>query len=175
VIALEDAAVRGGPNTSYAVYGSLLKGQTAEVVGKDATGTWFTILFKGGPGGRGWVWGEVMETCGDHSNVPVLAAPITPTFTPSFTPSITPTVASPTPDKPGASITADSTTINEGDCTTLRWTATNAREVYLNGQGIAGETSREVCPTQTASYTLRVVGYDNSTAESTVTITVESD
>jgi hypothetical protein len=95
---------------------------------------------------------------------------LTPSFTPTV-PTLTPSHTS-TSAAPGASITADATTIDEGQCTILRWTATNAREVYLNGQGIAGETSREICPDQTTGYTLRVVGYDNSSVESSVTITV---
>ena len=99
---------------------------------------------------------------------------ITPSFTPTSPFTNTPEFTA-TTQKPGASITADSTDIEAGGCTTLRWTATNAREVYLNGQGIAGETSREVCLTETTGYTLRVVGYDNSTAEASVTINVHHD
>jgi hypothetical protein len=44
--------------------------------------------------------------------------------------------------------TADSYEIAEGSCTTLRWRATNVRAVYLNGDGVPGESTREVCPDQ---------------------------
>jgi hypothetical protein len=119
----------------------------------------------------------------------------TPTETPTGTPTATatrtatryvititptriiPTTAVPTtaaPSQPSASIWADSNKLDQGQCTTLHWTAGNAKEVYLNGQGIAGETSRQVCPSQTTTYTLRVVGYDNSTAESSTTINVKA-
>jgi hypothetical protein len=96
---------------------------------------------------------------------------LTPSFTPSSTYTLTPQFTATQPG-PGASITADNTNLDHGGCTILRWTATNAREVYLNGQGIAGETSREICPEQTTTYTLRVVGYDNSQVESSVTVNV---
>jgi hypothetical protein len=113
-----------------------------------------------GPGGR-----EVRQVTIQVSSPPPATTQAPPIATTQAPPPVQPSL-------PGANLWADSTALAAGECTSLHWMATNAKEVYLNGQGIAGETSRQVCPGQTTTYTLKVVGYDNSTAESATTINV---
>ena len=42
--------------------------------------------------------------------------------------------------------TADQLQVNPAQCTTLRWSVTNVKEVRLNGQGVAGVATQQVCP-----------------------------
>ncbi len=48
----------------------------------------------------------------------------------------------------------------ETGCWTVRWKVWNAREVYYEGEGVAGEGYRVECPTSSTEYTLRIVGLD---------------
>jgi len=54
------------------------------------------------------------------------------------------------------SFRADQTSIEQGQCTTLRWDVENATAVYLDGDGVMGHDSRQVCPAQNQTYTLHV-------------------
>ncbi len=51
-------------------------------------------------------------------------------------------------------ITAESTTIKRGQCTFLRWLATNVDELYLDGKQVSNAAQQQVCPTSTTSYRL---------------------
>ena len=85
----------------------------------------------------------------------------------------------PRPPSPTATLTADSTTITEGNCTDLRWTTTNANSASIN-QGIGTVTptasgSEEVCPDATTTYELTADGHSDarpSQATASVTVTV---
>lgn len=55
-----------------------------------------------------------------------------------------------------AELSADRAQIEQGECTTLRWDVEGAREVYVNGEGVAGHDSRQVCPGATTRYDLHV-------------------
>jgi hypothetical protein len=68
--------------------------------------------------------------------------------------------------------TADAYQITLSTCTTLRWRAQGVQAVYLNDQGVAGEDTKEVCPTTTATYTLRVVATDGTSSSRSLTIGV---
>ncbi|MFQ5409914.1 MAG: hypothetical protein ACE5FI_16015, partial [Anaerolineales bacterium] len=77
-----------------------------------------------------------------------------PTFTHTPTFTSTPTA---TPIPPAqVSFTADSTSLVARQCTTLHWSVQNATAVYLNGQGVVGQSSQQVCPGQTTIYSLHV-------------------
>jgi hypothetical protein len=67
---------------------------------------------------------------------------------------------------------ADSYQLVQGACTTLRWRAQGVSAVYLDEQGVAGEDTRQVCPTTSTVYTLRVVDTDNVSSSRTLTIEV---
>jgi hypothetical protein len=67
---------------------------------------------------------------------------------------------------------ADDYQLAEGACTVLRWRAQGVNAVYLNGEGVAGEDTKNVCPPTTTTYTLRVVGSDNTSSYQSITIAV---
>jgi polar amino acid transport system substrate-binding protein len=69
---------------------------------------------------------------------------------------------------------ADSTNINGGQCTRLRWDVRNVQAVYLDGEGVAGVSDREVCPGGTQTYTLTAVKYDGGQESRQVTINVSN-
>ena len=68
--------------------------------------------------------------------------------------------------------TADATQVIKGQCTVLRWRAVDVREVFLNNDGVAGESSQEVCPEVTTPYELRVINTDGTTTTKRLTVTV---
>jgi hypothetical protein len=67
---------------------------------------------------------------------------------------------------------ADRTSISAGECATLRWDVDNVTAVYLDGQGVGGHESRQVCPTATQTYNLTVSRQDGSQQQASVTIQV---
>ncbi len=83
-----------------------------------------------------------------NTPIPPTDTPVPPTDTPGPT-------AVPTPD---AWFRLDKNPIAAGTCTMLRWDTSNAQEVYLGGEGVSINGSREVCPTAPTDYELRVVG-----------------
>lgn len=82
------------------------------------------------------------------------------TFTPSQTASATlagaatATPSATTAGAPFTTFTADSTTINAGQCTTLRWTSGNIQSIFLDNQPVTGAENKQVCPTAPTTYTL---------------------
>ena len=79
----------------------------------------------------------------------------------------------------GITFTAIPDSIQQGQCSTVSWNVTNAREVYYyqNGQnwqnnGVAGQGTRTECPQQTTTYNLRVVLNDGSVQTRQVTVNV---
>lgn len=114
------------------------------------------------------VWGEIAQAV-------VTIGLQTPTPTATRTATATPTVSpSPVPSLPPATISfvADPNTITAGRCSTLRWQVTNASRVLLDNAPVNPNGSKEECPNQARSYTLRVITLDNQTVERTVTINV---
>lgn len=69
---------------------------------------------------------------------------------------------------------ADSTNLNGGQCTSLRWDVRNVQAVYLDGEGVAGVSSREVCPGGTQTYTLTAIKLDGGQDSRQVTINVNT-
>lgn len=150
--------VRSGPGTTYSTLGRLQADETAQVVGRNAAGTWWQIRFGTA---YGWVSGSyVIPSCTD--NVPIAGEP---------TPAPTPTPL------PGINFWADNPTIATGQCTTIRWQVTNAAAVYLNeggaDQGVAGQGSKTVCPAAAMTYRLIVILTNNQRIERQITVTVQ--
>ena len=91
-----------------------------------------------------------------------LPAPtLTPTFTlppPTFTPtsSATPTTTATSITPVEVSFRADSTNLTVGKCTTIRWDVEHAIAVFLDGEGVVGHDTRQVCPRTTTTYNLHV-------------------
>jgi uncharacterized cupredoxin-like copper-binding protein len=149
--------VRAGPGTNYQAIGTMRKGDVAQVTGRNADSTWWQIVFSGA---QGWVSvGYTTPNCVE--NVPVVGPPAPP----------------PTPT-PSAAINfrADRTTLNAGECTTVRWDVDNVQAVFYNDgsgdQGVGGHDARTVCPTVTTIYYLKVVRLDGSTVVQQLTIIV---
>ena len=72
----------------------------------------------------------------------------------------------------GVEFTADATQVIKGQCTVLRWRAVDVRVVFLNNAGVAGESSKEVCPEVTTPYELRVINTDGTTTTKRLTVSV---
>ena len=60
------------------------------------------------------------------------------------------------------SFRSDAPYVNGGGCTVLRWDVEGVQAVYLNGTGVGGHGSQEVCPCEATTYTLEVVKRDGS-------------
>ncbi len=106
---------------------------------------------------EGWSWGN-----GDLPPVisyEEICAPPPPTATPS-PPTATSTPVLPTatpPPMPEAWFRFDDNPVLAGKCTQLWWNTANAREAFLDGEAVALNGSREVCPSTDLDMTLRVV------------------
>jgi hypothetical protein len=113
---------------------------------------------------EGWRWGE-----GDPLPVisfdQICAPPATDTPVPTDTPA--PSTDTPPPPTPTVWFRLDANPIDAGTCTVVRWDTSNAAEVYLDGERVALNGSREVCPTVSQEYNLRVV---SATGEQTHTL-----
>ncbi|MCX6044907.1 MAG: transporter substrate-binding domain-containing protein, partial [Chloroflexi bacterium] len=70
---------------------------------------------------------------------------------------------------------ADSTTIKRNLCTTLRWDVQGVREVYLDNEGVAGVSLRQVCPDRMRTYRLRIVRQDGGQETRDITINVTNE
>ncbi len=132
---------------------------TSERVGGLQPGTEYTFKVRGhGDGSRyAATWGPWATTSGRTD----------PTPTPTPTPVPTPTPPPP-PTGPTGSISADSTNIPPGGCTTLRWSTQHATSVSIDqGIGSVGTNgSQEICPTSTTTYTLSASGPGGSITRS---------
>ena len=80
----------------------------------------------------------------------------------------------PKPPAPTVSLSASPASIERGQCTTLRWSSSNASRASID-PGVGGvdpNGSRQVCPGSTTQYTIAAAGDGGSrTASTTVTVT----
>jgi hypothetical protein len=84
------------------------------------------------------------------------------------------------PPSPNINFTVDKNNLRAGECTNLRWDVRNVQEVYVyadgedwNKYGVAGQSSRQICPQQTTNYNLRVVYTDGRTETRPLRIDVQ--
>ena len=70
--------VRSGPGIAYPIVGGLRLGDSVEVVGKNATGTWLQIVYLADSDGRGWVAAAYVDLTGSLAEVPEVSAPPPP-------------------------------------------------------------------------------------------------
>jgi hypothetical protein len=125
---------------------------------------------------EGWSWGPgtvdkavpppetaFEEICQVAPTPTHTATAVPPTATPL------PTNTSPPTEPPEINFSVDANSLQAGACTTLRWRVANILSVYLDGVGVSGEDAQEVCPSQTETYTLRVL---YAGGEDTRTLTV---
>jgi hypothetical protein len=64
----QNVNIRRGPGTNYPVIGSLRAGQSYDITGKNAAGTWWQLTFNGQPG---WVIASLVSASGDAGTVQV--------------------------------------------------------------------------------------------------------
>jgi uncharacterized protein YraI len=70
---------RRGPGSNYDVVTSLLLGQQVPIAGRNAEGTWWYLTLPSN-GAHCWASGAVLELAGPYLDVPLVAAPPTPTL-----------------------------------------------------------------------------------------------
>ena len=163
----------------------LAAGDLVDVSERDASGDWLRIHTLTASVDV-WVAAEDLTCNGPTADVPLPLEPDQPTPTarplptrapvllPTWTPGPTPTpIPSVTPAAVTISFSAEDDEIEKGECTKLRWEVTNAQSVYLDGDGVVGSGSREVCPGSTKSYNLKVNGRDGVEYNESVEIEVE--
>ncbi len=76
---------------------------------------------------------------------------------------------------PGVNVnfSTETSTLDYGNCTTLRWQVENAQNVTLNGQQVGFNGSQEVCPTKVSNtYRLLIASTGNDVTEQTLVIRV---
>ena len=73
---------------------------------------------------------------------------------------------------PVVRLLADDLKLAAGECTRLSWETSDALRVYMDGEGVEHIGEKEVCPSETANYSLRVLYDGDAEAEREVTIEV---
>ncbi len=87
LITRADLNVRNGPGTQYILLGLFPTGTAADIIGRDDTRQWWQVRFAPAPDGLGWVSADpAYAQAFNVQNIPVVAAPPTPTGTPTNTP-----------------------------------------------------------------------------------------
>ena len=174
--------IRSGPGVNFPVIGFARFSDEGEIIGRSADGGWWAVAMPSAPNGTGWVSADFVIAT-NAADVPVITVPPPPTVA---VPTAAPPAATPTPPPaptatpaPEISFWADRTSINQGECTTLRWSVQNVQAVWVYPQGQpfdrfprTGQGSEVVCPTSTTTYEMRVLLHDGSTVFRQVTVAV---
>lgn len=162
--------VRTGPGTLYPVIATAPFGTEGTLIGKSADGLYWVTPFEGAPNNQGWVSTAYVEAFNADA-VPVIQAPPPPV--PTATPTPLPTAV------PSINFWADRTSLNQGECTALRWDVRNIQAVWVYPQGAnyldfptTGQGGQQVCPNVTTTYEMRVQKTDGSFETRQVTINV---
>ena len=66
---------RLGPGTAWVPVSALVVGQSAQITGRSADGSWWNIVDPQGSGRRCWVSGSVVNTAGNIGGIPVAESP----------------------------------------------------------------------------------------------------
>jgi hypothetical protein len=101
-----------------------------------------------------------------------------PTDTPTFTGTPTHTPTSTSTSIPMAQVTfgVERDSVTAGECTVLHWDVDLATAVYLDGEGVGGHGTRQVCPPRTTTYHLHVAAPSGDVdRDVTVTVTLPPD
>ncbi len=104
--ALMNATCRKGPMKDYDYVGDFLEGESAEIQGRNAEGSWWYI-FLSDPQANCWVWSGAVETTCDVNSLAIVEAPLLPVKTPTPTEvpqDETPPLA-PAPNSPAGGVT----------------------------------------------------------------------
>lgn len=119
------------------------------------------------------VWGEYAQAVVTIEGAATQPPPPPPFVVPSATSASKPGAATPSPF-PAASIAfyADAATVAPGQCTTIHWQVTNVSQVALDNATVSPSGSKQDCPSQTITHTLRVVTLDGQTVVRTLALSV---
>ena len=176
VIAPAGVNVRTGPGQAYPILGAADFGVEGAIIGRSADGLWWVTPVQAAPNGQGWVSADFVQAF-NAETVPVIDAPPLPTPVP--TPTALPTPTPPPAPAPVLQFWASSTVISQGECTTLSWNVQNIQAVWVYPVGqpysqfpVTGQGSRQVCPSQTTTYEMRVLLLDGSVQTQQITIQV---
>ncbi len=72
--AKDNLRIRSAPTTSAQQIGALNKGDTAQVVGRNAAGDWWQIVLPSNPSARGWIFASFADANGPTDSLPVVPA-----------------------------------------------------------------------------------------------------
>ncbi len=78
----ENTNCRTGPGLVYDLIRTLLRGDSARILGRNTDGTYWYIQDPSRPGDDCWLWGRYVQVSGSTDQLPVFTPPPTPT--PSF-------------------------------------------------------------------------------------------
>ncbi len=124
------------------------------------------------------VWGDYAQAVvtiqdADAQPQPSPVASPLPVTIPSAT-SVTQPTAPPPSALPAATITfyADATTLTQGQCTMIHWQVANVSQVALDNVTVNPSGSKQDCPSQTTSHTLRFITLDRQNLQRALTINV---
>jgi uncharacterized protein YraI len=112
--------VRVGPGVGYSVMGTLGRGTTVAITGRTDKNVWLQIEYPSGPGGRGWVSGDLLDMKGAFAGLPffnLLATPIGDPDSAVPDPNTAPEATStpePTPAGPTGEVTGDKLIVRSG-------------------------------------------------------------
>ena len=123
---------------------------------------------------EGWRWGS-----GDPPPVipfdQICAPPPTDTPPPPTDTPVPPTATSPPPTdtpvpapEPMIWFRLDDNPVAAGACTAIRWDTSNVQDVYLDGERVDRNGSRQVCPSASQEYRLRIVSAAGERTETLV-------
>ncbi|MBN1992058.1 MAG: FHA domain-containing protein [Anaerolineae bacterium] len=121
-----------------------------------------------GFGGAIWFMWPLSQFSSSQAEA-TIPLPLETTLPPAPTPTVTPTSV------PQATITfnLDKDTVQLGQCATLRWKVTHAKEVRLDGEKVSAEGSHKVCPQEdTTIYRLTALSLEGETEEQAITLNV---
>ncbi|MCA9981788.1 MAG: META domain-containing protein, partial [Anaerolineales bacterium] len=176
VVSPQGLNIRSGPGTNFPIIGFAQNGDEGEIVGRSADNRWWAAAVPSAPNGIGWASADFVVAT-NVENVPVIASPPPPVVVPTLAPTPTPPPAPTATPSPEISFGADRTSIQAGECTTLRWSVNNVRGVWVYPQGErfeqfprTGQGSEQVCPTNTTTYEMRVALPDGTIIFRQVTI-----
>jgi len=71
-IRVDSLRVRAAPNTTAAILDRLNRGDTVQVVGRDATGDWLQIRLPRDPNARGWIASAYADLSAPLDTLPVI-------------------------------------------------------------------------------------------------------
>ncbi len=178
-LAVADLREKPDPEAASAVE-NVPGGTLVQVLGRTEAADWLHMLPLATTE-DGWLPADAVRCNGPLFAAAPVRIPPTPTPVPARPTVTRPPVLAPPSVTPTATTTVSAVkiyfattddSIRAGTCSTLVWEVQGIREVYLDGQGVTGKGEREVCPSETRTYTLKIIHVDGRVEERSVEIEV---